>query len=86
MESEGPVVQGRWIKSRRSNPSGECVELAALPAGRIGVRHSQRASGPVIIYTRGEFTAFLAGAKDGEFDHLTTEGDGDEAASRLTDT
>jgi hypothetical protein len=26
-----------------------------------------------LLYTQAEITAFLAGAKDGEFDHLTGE-------------
>jgi hypothetical protein len=36
--------------------------------GLVALRHSQHPGGPVIIYTRGEWDAFLAGAKDGEFD------------------
>lgn len=60
----------RWQKSWRSNPNGECVELAALPGGEIAMRNSRFPAGPVLLYTRAEITAFLAGAKDGEFDHL----------------
>ena len=61
----------RWQKSGRSNPNGECVELAALPTGEIAMRNSRFPVGPVLLYTQAEITAFLAGAKDGEFDHLT---------------
>lgn len=60
-----------WQKSRRSNPSGNCVEVAALPDGEIAVRNSRYPSGPALVYTRAEIGAFLAGAKDGEFDALT---------------
>jgi hypothetical protein len=60
----------RWQKSWHSNPNGECVELAALPTGEIAMRNSRFPTGPVLLYTLGEITAFLAGAKDGEFDHL----------------
>lgn len=59
-----------WIKSRHSNPSGNCVELACLPTGQIALRNSRYPAGPVLIYTRGEMAAFLAGARDGEFDPL----------------
>jgi Domain of unknown function (DUF397) len=59
-----------WQKSWHSNPNGECVELAALPSGEIAMRNSRFPSGPVLLYTQAEITAFLAGAKDGEFDHL----------------
>ena len=61
----------RWQKSWHSNPNGECVELAALPTGEVAMRNSRFPTGPVLLYTQAEITAFLAGAKDGEFDHLT---------------
>jgi hypothetical protein len=60
----------RWLKSRWSNATGECVELAALPSGEIAVRNSRFPEGPALVYTPGEIAAFVAGAKDGEFDHL----------------
>lgn len=59
-----------WQKSRRSNPSGNCVELAALPGGEVAVRNSRDPEGPALVYTVDEIAAFLAGARDGDFDHL----------------
>jgi hypothetical protein len=46
------------------------VEVARLPEGAIAVRNSRFPSGPALVYTRAEIEAFLAGAKDGEFDHV----------------
>ena len=61
----------RWLKSRRSNPSGNCVEVAELPDGTgVAVRNSRDPEGPALIYTSAEITAFILGAKDGDFDHL----------------
>jgi hypothetical protein len=60
----------RWTKSQYSNPNGECVELAALPNGEFAMRNSRFPDGPVLLYTLGEINAFLAGAKDGEFDQI----------------
>jgi hypothetical protein len=59
-----------WRKSRASNPSGACVEVAGLPGGEVAVRNSRHPGGPALVYTRGEIAAFLAGAKAGEFDDL----------------
>jgi hypothetical protein len=60
-----------WRKSRASNPSGDCIEVAALASGAVAVRNSRDPRGPALVYTRAEIAAFLQGAKDGEFDDLT---------------
>lgn len=58
-----------WRKSARSNSSGgNCVEVAELPDGGRAVRDSKDPSGPALKFTAAEWTAFLRGAKDGEFD------------------
>jgi hypothetical protein len=60
-----------WRKSRASNPSGDCIEVAALDSGAVAVRNSRDPEGPALVYTRAEIAAFIRGAKDGEFDDLT---------------
>lgn len=59
-----------WHKATRSQGASNCVELAALPDGKVAMRNSRHPSGPALIYTRSEIAAMLAGAKAGEFDHL----------------
>jgi len=60
-----------WRKSRRSNPSGNCVEIAELPDGAgVAVRNSRYPDGPALIYTHAEISAFILGARDGDFDDL----------------
>jgi len=61
-----------WLKSRHSNPSGNCVEVACLPGGEIAVRNSRHPAGPVLVYTQAEIAAFLQGAKEGEFDRVVS--------------
>ncbi|MGC5009459.1 DUF397 domain-containing protein [Streptosporangium sp. DT93] len=57
-----------WKKSVRSGTNGNCVEVAALNGGHVGVRDSKDRSGPVLTFTPGEWSAFVAGVRDGEFD------------------
>lgn len=78
-ESDGTMSDQRiegiaWRKSRHSNPSGNCVELAPLTAGEIALRNSRDPYGPVLVYSRAELAAFVQGAKDGEFDDLARLG------------
>lgn len=57
-----------WRKSTFSNPSGNCVEAAQLPAGEVAVRNSRFPDGPALVFTRAEWDAFLLGARAGDFD------------------
>jgi len=59
-----------WIKSSLSFSNGNCVEVAGLPDGGVGVRDSKDPSGPVLRFTPGEWHAFIGGARVGEFDRF----------------
>jgi hypothetical protein len=56
-----------WRKSTFSVES-DCVEVAFID-GRVAVRHSKDRRGPVLIFTPGEWDAFTAGIRDGQFQH-----------------
>jgi hypothetical protein len=62
------LAKATWRKSRHSNPSGNCVEAAGLPAGAVAVRNSRYPDGPALVFTKAEWEAFLLGARDGDFD------------------
>lgn len=74
--SAGPVRSDElpplaWRTSSFSgNNGGNCVEVAPFAdgTGRVAVRHSKVPDGTAIVYSAGEWEAFLAGAKSGEFD------------------
>jgi Domain of unknown function (DUF397) len=60
-----------WRKSTFSNMNGNCVEVSHLPPDRVGVRDTKdKDIGPVLIFTGAEWDAFIAGAKEGQFDNL----------------
>jgi hypothetical protein len=65
---EGPGSGSYWVKSSLSYANGNCVEVAHLPGGEIGVRNSRNSSGPVLRFTPDEWRAFLGGVRNGEFD------------------
>jgi len=60
----------RWIKSSLSFSNSNCVEVASLPGGEVGVRDSKDAEGPVLRFTSDEWHAFLGRAQNGEFDRF----------------
>jgi hypothetical protein len=64
----GPGSGSNWVKSSLSFANGNCVEVADLPGGAIGVRNSRDAEGPVLRFTSDEWYAFLGGVRNGEFD------------------
>ncbi|MGH3979358.1 MAG: DUF397 domain-containing protein [Pseudonocardiaceae bacterium] len=57
-----------WLKSSYSANEVNCVEVANLDGGRRAVRDSKHTTGPALIFTPVEWTSFVAGVKDGEFD------------------
>jgi hypothetical protein len=61
-------VEIAFRKSTRSGPwTDNCVEVANRDYG-VQVRDSKDPQGPVLSFTHAEWDAFLAGARDGEFD------------------
>lgn len=56
-----------WHKSTASQPDGNCLEVA-IDNEAVRIRHSLDRSGAVLRFTHGEWRAFLAGARSGEFD------------------
>ena len=66
-------MEPRFRKSSYSNLS--CVEVALLDTGHVAVRDSKNTTQPPHLFTAGEWDAFLAGVRDGEFDRTTLGSD-----------
>jgi hypothetical protein len=58
----------KWTSA--SNPSGNCVEVGRLDADSVALRDSKNPGGPVHVFTRSEWGAFITGAKTGRFDDI----------------
>ncbi|WP_300605239.1 DUF397 domain-containing protein [Trebonia sp.] len=65
---ERPVSGPYWVKSSLSFANGNCVEVASLPDGEIGIRNSRDTAGPILRFTPDEWHAFVGGVRNGEFD------------------
>jgi hypothetical protein len=66
--SERPNSELNWVKSSLSFSNGNCVEVASLADGGVGVRNSRDVGGSVLAFTPDEWHAFLGGVRNGEFD------------------
>lgn len=66
------IAGARWRKSTHSGQLGNCVEAASLDGGEVALRNSHYPSGPALIFSRDEMTAFLASAKSGEFNDIAS--------------
>lgn len=62
------LSNAQWRKSTRSGAYGDnCVEVAFVGES-IAMRDSKDPQGPVLVFNKGEWDAFVGGARDGEFD------------------
>lgn len=58
-----------WIKSSYSGSNGgNCVEVAELSSGHRGLRDSKNPTGPALVFTSVEWSTFIGGVKNGDFD------------------
>ena len=67
------VVNGRYVKSTFSNASGGCLSFTVAD-GLIGFQDDKlppaERKARTLIFDQHEMAAFIAGAKNGDFDHL----------------
>ena len=61
------LSSARWIRSRACSSDG-CVEVAHLADGSIAIRDSKNVRKAAHVFDREEWSAFVTGVKNGEFD------------------
>ncbi|MGK8511889.1 DUF397 domain-containing protein [Nocardia asiatica] len=62
------LAGARWLKSSHSASNGQCVEIAHLNDGTIGMRDSKNPTGPSLTFAPAAWDTFLSATKDGQFD------------------
>nr|WP_063062963.1 DUF397 domain-containing protein [Nocardia sienata] len=63
----GDLSGARWFKSSHSSGSQECVEVAHLEAGMVGVRDSKNPAGSTLVYPAATWHDFTAALRSGLF-------------------
>ncbi|MBH0778737.1 DUF397 domain-containing protein [Nocardia bovistercoris] len=61
----GDLSGARWFKSSYSAGGQDCVEVAHLDGGMVGVRDSKNPTAPALVFTPSEWDAFIGGARAG---------------------
>ncbi|MEU6830308.1 DUF397 domain-containing protein [Nocardia beijingensis] len=54
------LSNANWFKSSYSGGGQECVEVAHLADGMVGVRDSKNPTGPALVFTPATWDAFTA--------------------------
>lgn len=48
-----------WFKSSHSHANSDCVEVAFLDGGNVGIRDSKNSAGPSLVFAAAEWDAFM---------------------------
>jgi Domain of unknown function (DUF397) len=68
----GCAPERTWIKASLSSNAADCVEMRrSAVGGGVEVRDSKNPDDAVLSFCAAQFAAWLDGAADGEYDHLT---------------
>lgn len=54
------LSNANWFKSSYSSGGQDCVEVAHLAGGMVGVRDSKNPTGPALVFTAAAWDAFTA--------------------------
>ncbi|MGW4328408.1 DUF397 domain-containing protein [Nocardia sp. NPDC004573] len=58
----------RWFKSSHSGGKDDCVEVAHLEGGMVGVRDSKNPAGAALVFTPGAWDTFTLSVLNAKYD------------------
>ncbi|WP_280398672.1 DUF397 domain-containing protein [Nocardia carnea] len=61
------LASAQWFKSSRSSGQQNCVEVAFLDGGTVGVRDSKNPTGPALSFDPADWDGFVADVAAGGF-------------------
>lgn len=61
------LPDAKWSKSSHSGGGGDCVEVAWLDRGLVGVRDSKNPVGPALRFTVAEWGTFVSALRANNF-------------------
>jgi hypothetical protein len=62
---QSDIARAVWRTSSHSGSGDQCVEVSALGSGDHAVRDSKDVTGPVLLFSRREWHAFVGAVKAG---------------------
>ena len=69
MDLNEELRTAKWRKASKSGSNqGNCLEVAPLSGGRVGIRATEALHQPPFVVRAAVWDAFIDGAKNGEFD------------------
>ncbi|MBO0806317.1 MAG: DUF397 domain-containing protein [Nocardiopsaceae bacterium] len=66
-ESADGDIASNWKKSSYSHATGNCVEVASMPGGGVGVRDSKSPEGGILRFSPGKWAGFVRRVSEAEF-------------------
>ncbi|MEU2088442.1 DUF397 domain-containing protein [Nocardia beijingensis] len=62
------LSDANWFKSSVSSADRDCVEVAFLREGSVGVRDSKNPAGPALVFRPSDWDSFTVRIASGELD------------------
>ncbi|MFF3225300.1 DUF397 domain-containing protein [Nocardia suismassiliense] len=63
------MTDAHWFKSTHSSAVKDCVEVAHLDGGSVGVRDSKNPTGPALVFSPAAWDTFTSSLAQGDLNN-----------------